>query len=621
MAEVRVAGGRGSKKLFFSFDAAKGDFPLDFERLQAKALAPVDAACWDFLEIAATVFAADTSTRRGSPSRPHLGAGWRRSFAFSVPVVRHDIWSSPHMQAALADAVSFLTDDEVVFEFSAKPEVPPRQYPLLDDTTATPFPASEIILFSGGLDSLSGAMHRLTTSEDRVVLVTREGRTKETPRPRVLGSHVARLFDGRVLHARFKATRSWGRGPERTQRSRSFLLAALGYVHARIFGAPKVCFYENGVISHNLPISPQVIGTMSTRTTHPLALRKIVRIFDLLAESLGHSRIALENPYQWLTKSEVIGRLQAAGGERLIAQSVSCTSLQAQSNTHTHCGSCSQCLDRRFAIVALGLEEYDPVHRYLTDVFLGPRPKDQSRTMALDWTRRSLEAAEIEVVEFVAQNSQEIVRIASGHRELSSAAAIARMHDLNRRHGAAAKHALSRVVASQSDAIIAGGLPETSLLRMLLANRLSVPEQPWRRLVQSFPEQRVSSQMPAQSNRFPLQVAFGEDGGGNFVDVLELATLTGVQADFAHRLKVPFDEDRSAQLRLEEYRYTHAGTAHTVSKDAAKRCAARIRQTLREAYFAVEETLPERELLIETKQGKGYRLDPTINVIRSADDR
>ena len=110
------------------------------------------------------------------------------------------------------------------------------------------------------------------------------------------------------------------------------------------------------------PISPQVIGTMSTRTTHPLALRKIVRIFDLLAESLGHSRIALENPYQWLTKSEVIGRLQAAGGERLIAQSVSCTSLQAQSNTHTHCGSCSQCLDRRFAIVALGLEEYDPVH-------------------------------------------------------------------------------------------------------------------------------------------------------------------------------------------------------------------------------------------------------------------
>ena len=124
------------------------------------------------------MFAADTSTRRGSPSRPHLGAGWRRSFAFSVPVVRHDIWSSPHMQAALADAVSFLTDDEVVFEFSAKPEVPPRQYPLLDDTTATPFPASEIILFSGGLDSLSGAMHRLTTSEDRVVLVTREGRTK-----------------------------------------------------------------------------------------------------------------------------------------------------------------------------------------------------------------------------------------------------------------------------------------------------------------------------------------------------------------------------------------------------------------------------------------------------------
>ena len=525
------------------------------------------------------------------------------------------------MQAALADAVSFLTDDEVVFEFTAKPEVPPRQYPLLDDTTATPFPASEIILFSGGLDSLSGAMHRLTTSEDRVVLVTREGRTKETPRPRVLGSHVARLFDGRVLHARFKATRSWGRGPERTQRSRSFLLAALGYVHARIFGAPKVCFYENGVISHNLPISPQVIGTMSTRTTHPLALRKIVRIFDLLAESLGHSRIALENPYQWLTKSEVIGRLQAAGGERLIAQSVSCTSLQAQSNTHTHCGSCSQCLDRRFAIVALGLEEYDPVHRYLTDVFLGPRPKDQSRTMALDWTRRSLEAAEIEVVEFVAQNSQEIVRIASGHRELSSAGcdcADARPQPAPRR-GRQACTLTRRCLAVRCDhrgwsarnvaSADAPCQPAQRSRAAVAAARAVVP--------------RAKGQLPdaGPEQSLPASGRLRRGRKGNFVDVLELATLTGVQADFAHRLKVPFDEDRSAQLRLEEYRYTHAGTAHTVSKDAAKRCAARIRQTLREAYFAVEETLPERELLIETKQGKGYRLDPTINVIRSADDR
>ncbi len=35
--------------------------------------------------------------------------------------------------------------------------------------------------------------------------------------------------------------------------------------------------YENGIISHNLPISGQVVGTMATRTTHPLSLLLLER--------------------------------------------------------------------------------------------------------------------------------------------------------------------------------------------------------------------------------------------------------------------------------------------------------------------------------------------------------
>ncbi len=297
VAEVEVSGrGRKPKRLPISFDPVTGDFPLDFESLQARAVEPLDSACWDFLEIAAAVFAADTSQRRGPLTRPDLGAGWRRKFVFSIPVVRHDVWSDPDMRTALADAVSFLTDDEIEFVFRRKAANPSHQYPLLGQGVETRFPADEIILFSGGLDSLAGAFERLASGDDKVVLVTREGQTKETPRQKLLGSHLGRLFHGRVLHARFKATRAWGRGAERTQRSRSFLFAALGYVHARIFGAQRVCFYENGIISHNLPISPQVVGTMATRTTHPLALVKLTRVFDLLGEASVINGLSSETP-------------------------------------------------------------------------------------------------------------------------------------------------------------------------------------------------------------------------------------------------------------------------------------------------------------------------------------
>ena len=434
----------------------------------------MEDACWDFLEIAAAVFAADTSTRRGAATRPDFGASWRRSYAFSIPVVRLDIWSAPEMQEALVDAVSFLTEDEVRFSFTQKPATPCRQYPLIDDRVATPFPAAEVILFSGGLDLLAGAMERLTSSDDKVVLVTRESAPKETPRQKLLGQHLGRVFSGRVLHARFKATRAWGRSPDRTQRSRSFLFAALGYVHARIFGAPRISFYENGVISHNLPLSPQVVGTMATRTTHPLALLKLARIIDLLADALAHPRIELANPYRWLTKAEVVARLDAAGGAALIGKSVSCTSLRSQSRAITHCGACSQCLDRRFAIVAAGLEEHDPASAYQTDIFLGPRQTDRSRTMAIDWTDRGLAAADLDLVDFVSRNGQELTRIIAGYPATSTREVAAQAHQLHRRHGLSVKKALGRMVAAHADAIVARDLEATSLLRMILADRASL---------------------------------------------------------------------------------------------------------------------------------------------------
>ena len=50
-----------------------------------------------------------------------------------------------------------------------------------------------------------------------------------------------------------------------------------------------------------------------------------------------------------------------------------------------HCGLCSQCIDRRFAILAAGLGEHEPSQNYKRDFLLGDRRADDGLRMALSY--------------------------------------------------------------------------------------------------------------------------------------------------------------------------------------------------------------------------------------------
>ena len=73
-----------------------------------------------------------------------------------------------------------------------------------------------------------------------------------------------------------------------------------GAVVARIFDLWRIRFYENGVVSINLPISPQVVGGRATRTTHPQVLNGFSEIFSAIFQK----PFAVENPFCWMTKAE-----------------------------------------------------------------------------------------------------------------------------------------------------------------------------------------------------------------------------------------------------------------------------------------------------------------------------
>ena len=151
---------------------------------------------------------------------------------------------------------------------------------------------------------------------------------------------------------------------ERTQRTRGFLYSSIGAAVAAGFGIDKVVVADNGWVSVGLPVSGQAVGTKMSRTTHP---RFQYRFNELL--SLVLPGVQIRNPLLFQTRSEALDLLKREGVASLLTRTHSCAAERRAPNSHAHCGVCSQCVDRRIAVVAAGLGMHDTL--YDEDVFLG----------------------------------------------------------------------------------------------------------------------------------------------------------------------------------------------------------------------------------------------------------
>ena len=259
------------------------------------------------------------------------------------------------------------------------------------------------------------------------------------------------------------STRNLGKEP--THRVRSFLFTALGAVTARLFGKDRVCFFENGIVSLNLPPVAQVVGARATRTTHPQALAGFSRVLTAVLRQ----PFALDNPFAWLTKTEVVERIAANRCSDLIRDTRSCTRVHDMTNLHPHCGQCSQCLDRRFAILAAGQEQEDPEEAYRVDLFSGDRQPGPDREMALAYVRSASKIKEMTDVAFFAHYG-ETSRIVGYFPERTDAVAN-QIFDLHRRHASAVCGVFDKAIASHAADLRQGKLPATSLLSLVVSQQ------------------------------------------------------------------------------------------------------------------------------------------------------
>jgi len=173
----------------------------------------------------------------------------------------------------------------------------------------------------------------------------------------------------------------------------------------------------------------------------------------------------VENPFLWSTKGDVVNKIKAAGCGSLIATTRSCAHTWETTNEHTHCGVCSQCIDRRFGVIAAGADEHDPLNLYSLDIFTQSPPKDADKIMSAAYLNKAMqfETAK-EVPQFIADNPE--VRRMLRYVEGTPTGVARRVMDLHQRHANEVFGALKSMMNRNLDGVLKATLPPDCLLRI-----------------------------------------------------------------------------------------------------------------------------------------------------------
>jgi hypothetical protein len=436
-----------------------------YEEVRRRLYKAIPTVFLDLIDIATYVYTADQAVPRGGgglKNMADIGGGWRRHLFFRIPTRNPDIWKSPAVHDRLVSTLSFLSEDEYRFEFEGM-----KKDTLQDgyfDFEGTPYDnlVEDIVLFSGGLDSLAGAVQESVLDKRTVLLVNHRSTEKLTPRHQhllsLLNDHAK---DHRPLHLPVRINKAKELGREYTQRTRSFVYAALGSAVATMLGLNRIRFYENGVVSLNLPPSAQVVGARATRTTHP----RVLNGFAALLSSLAGKPFAVENPFLWKTKAEVVKLIGDAGCANLIPFSTSCTHTWESTKQHTHCGMCSQCIDRRFAVLAAGREANDPCEAYKVDLLVGARKETDSKTMLAAYVETATDINVMSNWEFFSRygEASRVVKELGGNADETGQ----KIFELYKLHAEQVTGVVDRAIVTYAQAIRKRTLPSTCLLRLV----------------------------------------------------------------------------------------------------------------------------------------------------------
>ena len=328
---------------------------ISFEKLYQRCGIP-SPIILDLLIFGSSCYAIDkTMPRNGSPDN------WTRELEVTVPVSDPASWQAA--ASMLEPTLGFLSGDIWRFSFTQMPPAlfrRPVTRRRVRRARAIPFRRPDAVcLFSGGLDSLAGAIDLISSdSVEHILLVGHYDAPGAKATQERLMNGIRAAISGRADLLQVRISHRPNAAIEHSQRTRSLVFIALGVYAARAFGQDVPLFApENGFIAMNIPVTPSRAGSCSTRTMHSYFLNGLRASLD----ALGINN-PIVNPFEFKTKGECIlesSNIQLL--QSLVNYSVSCAHPGRRQfwvrRDVENCGYCVPCIFRRAALHAAGLDD------------------------------------------------------------------------------------------------------------------------------------------------------------------------------------------------------------------------------------------------------------------------
>lgn len=344
----------------------------------------------DFFVLTCAVYGIDRFINRKQNSVD----GWSREIQISFPVSDVTRWNN--IKEDLQETLSFLTGDYWTIDFyksdffNSLPELPV----LFNENY------KQVNLFSGGLDSLIGAVNFLSTHpDDKILFASHYDPQMKGPKSdqdvllKKLDKQYKGLFD---FVPSIKVTLSETTSKrETTFRSRSILFIGIALLISQGKKITEINVPENGSVSLNYPLSPSRRTSCSTRTTHAFVLDKINSILSKLK-----IKTLISNPYELKTKGEMVNECKDLNFlEKIIEFSNSCGKRghraywEDDKKSSSHCGICMPCIYRQASLI-----EVKDITSYGNDINNLPpfkKKKGQDVNILLDFLRKKISKDEI----------------------------------------------------------------------------------------------------------------------------------------------------------------------------------------------------------------------------------
>ena len=279
--------------------------------------------------------------------------GWGRQLHIELPVFKLNVWLLPEVQSSLVHCLNYLTGDSWSFSFMQRAGTPASlpQPPLREISLGNR--EAIFVPFSHGLDSFAQVrLLQMAQPATEVVCVYADARASGT----VSKSVLKRRGVGGIQHVPVPVSVKTRRHPESSFRSRPFMFYLLAGYGALESGTNRVMIPENGQGS---------IGGSLVTTGHEPKHRSCYPGFTAklsnFVEALTGRRIEFYHPALFETKGAVLRSLADAGEDVRVALqrhwSCSCDARTASRDGKMfHCGVCGNCLLRRSAEHAAGVD-------------------------------------------------------------------------------------------------------------------------------------------------------------------------------------------------------------------------------------------------------------------------